>query len=88
MAKETGKPVSQHVSDQIAQSPIRGALRSEDIDILNEVYGGLPIEKAAQRFKANRDAQGFVTNDAMLHEFKRLAQGIKRGPGKTWSVAD
>jgi hypothetical protein len=88
MAKEPGKPISEHVSDEIAQSPIRGALRGEDIDILNEVYGGLSIETAVQRFKANRVAQGFVTNEAMLHEFRNLAQRVERGPRQTGSVTD
>jgi len=80
MAGDKGKPISQHVLDEIAQSPIRGALREADFEVLNEVYGGLSVELAAQKLRANREAKGVVTNDAMLDEFRRLAQRIERGP--------
>ena len=77
MANHSGKPIAQHVLDEIAQSPIRGALRPEDIAVLNEVYGGVSINDGVHRVVANRNARGYETNDAMLQQLRILVSRIR-----------
>ncbi len=78
MADNGGKPIAQRVLDEIVQSPIRGALRPDDIEVLNEVYGGLPAETALQSLLRNRSARGYDTNEAMLQELRTLVGRIYR----------
>jgi hypothetical protein len=77
MVNNTGRPVSQHIQDAVAQSPIRGALQAADIETLNDVYRGLSVERAVRRFKANRDARHVETNAAMLDAFRELAEHVE-----------
>jgi len=81
MADNGGKPIAQRVLDEIAQSPIRGALRPEDIEVLNQVYGGLSAEMALQGLLNNRSARGYDTNEAMLQQLRTLVGRIHRTSG-------
>jgi hypothetical protein len=77
VANHSGRPIAQRVLDEIMQSPIRGALRQEDIEVLNEVHGGLSANEAMQRLLANLSARGYDTNEAMLQQLQTLVGRIR-----------